>query len=85
MTGRPFLVVGDSPQALIADLSVRQAGRFFADRQRAGFNSIWINLLCDTYTGGRADGTTYDGIAPFTQAGEPVRPRTPRTSRGRTR
>jgi hypothetical protein len=67
--GRPFLIVGDSPQALIAQLSVRQAGHFFADRERAGFNSVWINLLCDTYTGGRADAETYDGIAPFKQPG----------------
>src|ERR1700761_5302186 len=49
--GRPFLIVGDSPQALIVQLSVRQAGHFFADRERAGFNSLWINLLCDVYTG----------------------------------
>jgi hypothetical protein len=68
-TGRPFLIVGDSPQALIVNLSVGQAGQFFADRQRAGFNSVWINLLCDTYTGGRASGTTYDGIAPFRKPG----------------
>ncbi len=68
-TGRPFMVVGDSPQALIAQLSVSQAGRFFADRQRAGFNSVWINLLCDAYTGGRADAKTYDGIAPFRAPG----------------
>lgn len=67
--GRPFLVVGDSPQGLIADLSVTQADHFFADRERAGFNSVWVNLLCDTYTGGRADGTTYDGIAPFRKPG----------------
>jgi hypothetical protein len=63
--GRPFLIVGDSPQALITNLSEARAGRFFADREAAGFNSVWINLLCDTYTGGRADGDTYDGIAPF--------------------
>jgi len=25
-----------------------------------------VNLLCATYTGGRADGSTYDGIVPFT-------------------
>jgi hypothetical protein len=67
--GRPFLVVGDSPQALIVQLSPTQAGRYFADRQRAGFNSVWINLLCDTYTGGRANATTYDGIAPFRTPG----------------
>ncbi len=68
--GRPFLIVGDSPQALIADLTPKQADRFFADRQAAGFNSMWINLLCDDYTGGRADGATYDGIAPFTKPGD---------------
>ena len=68
--GRPFLIVGDSPQSLIVNLSVKQADRFFANRQAAGFNSMWINLLCDQYTAGRADGTTYDGIAPFTKAGD---------------
>ena len=31
---------------------------------------MWINLLCDDYTGGRPDGTTYDGIAPFTRPGD---------------
>jgi hypothetical protein len=67
--GRPFLIVGDSPQALIANVSVPQADRFFANRQAAGVNSVWINLLCDDYTGGRPDGRTYDGIAPFTSAG----------------
>jgi Protein of unknown function (DUF4038)/Putative collagen-binding domain of a collagenase len=67
--GRPFLIVGDSPQALIVQLSVRQASHFFADRERAGFNSLWINLLCDVYTGGRADAETYDGIAPFKKPG----------------
>ena len=72
--GRPFLIVGDSPQALIADLSTSQAAGFLADREAAGFNSMWINLLCDTYTGGRADGTTYDGIAPFTTPGDLATP-----------
>jgi hypothetical protein len=69
-TGRPFLIVGDSPQGMIADLSVTQADSFFADREHAGFNAMWINLLCDEYTGGRADGTTYDGIAPFRTPGD---------------
>jgi uncharacterized protein DUF4038 len=56
--GRPFMIVGDSPQALIANVSETQADRYFADRQAAGFNSVWINLLCNDYTGGRPDGTT---------------------------
>jgi hypothetical protein len=72
--GRPFLVVGDSPQALIARESPGRAAYFFADRKAAGFNSVWINLLCDTYTGGRADGKTYDGIAPFMTPGDLATP-----------
>ena len=68
--GRPYLIVGDSPQALVAKVSETQADRFFANRQAAGFNSVWVNLLCNGYTGGRPDGTTYDGIAPFTRPGD---------------
>jgi hypothetical protein len=34
--------------------------------RRTGFNALWVNLLCATYTGGRPDGSTYDGIVPFT-------------------
>jgi hypothetical protein len=71
---RPFLIVGDSPQALIGNLSQAQADSFFADRERAGFDAMWINLLCDQYTGCRSDGTTYDGIAPFTQPGNLATP-----------
>jgi chitodextrinase len=66
----PFLIAGDSPQALIVNVSEADADAFFADRQAAGFNVVWINLLCDTYTGGRADGSTYDGILPFNTAGD---------------
>ena len=63
---KPFLITGDSPQALTVNLSEAEADAFFADRQAAGFNLVWVNLLCATYTGGRADGSTYDGIVPFT-------------------
>ncbi len=63
--GRPFLIVGDSPQALFVNLSERKAGRFLANRSTAGFNAVWVNLLCAAYTGGRDDGSTYDGIRPF--------------------
>jgi hypothetical protein len=28
------------------------------------------DLLCNTYTGGNPNGTTFDGIAPFTTAGD---------------
>src|SRR5204862_3814349 len=61
----PFLIQGDSPQALTVNLSEAEADAFFADREAAGFNTVWVNLLCATYTGGRPDGSTYDGIVPF--------------------
>jgi Protein of unknown function (DUF4038)/Putative collagen-binding domain of a collagenase len=68
--GRPFLMVGDAPQSLVVNLSEADAELYFADRQAHGFNTVWINLLCAAYTGGRVDGTTYDGIGPFTTPGD---------------
>jgi hypothetical protein len=68
--GRPFLITGDAPQALIGNLSVRDAAAYIADRKRIGFNALWVNLLCAKYTGCRDDGTTFDGIKPFTRAGD---------------
>ena len=66
----PFMIVGDSPQAMIGDLSVSDAGAFIANRKAAGFNSLWVNLLCAKYTGCRDDGSTADGIKPFTVPGD---------------
>ena len=43
--GKPFLIVGDSPQALIGDLSPKDAATYLADREKAGYNAIWVNLL----------------------------------------
>lgn len=62
----PFMIVGDSPQALMVNLTEAQAEIFFADREARGFNTLWVNLLCTTSTGGRADASTTDGILPFT-------------------
>jgi len=64
------MIVGDSPQALIVKLSLSEADGFLANRQDAGFNAVWVNLLCNAATGGRSDGTTYDGIAPFKTPGD---------------
>src|ERR1039457_5362297 len=66
MDGLPFLMAGDSPQSLMVNLSTSDADMYFANRQSHGFNTVWINLLCTTYTGGNADGSTFDGILPFT-------------------
>jgi hypothetical protein len=63
--GRPFLIVGESPQALIGNVSEAEAELFFANRQSHRFNTVWINLLCSTGTGCRPDGSTFDGILPF--------------------
>ena len=62
----PFLITGESPQATIGNLSEADAELFFANRRAHGFNTVWINLLCASYTGCRADGSTLDGVAPFT-------------------
>jgi uncharacterized protein DUF4038/collagenase-like protein with putative collagen-binding domain len=62
----PYLIAGDSPQALVVNLSTNDAQSFLADRATNGFNTVWVDVLCNTYTGGRADGSTFDGILPFT-------------------
>ena len=66
--GAPFLIAGDSPQALMVNLTEKDAEFFFANRARHGFNTVWINLLCRKGTGGRADGGTHDGLLPFKKA-----------------
>jgi Protein of unknown function (DUF4038)/Putative collagen-binding domain of a collagenase len=64
--GVPFLIAGESPQAMIGNLSEADAELFFQNRRAHGFNTVWINLLCASGTACRADGKTFDGIAPFT-------------------
>jgi uncharacterized protein DUF4038/collagenase-like protein with putative collagen-binding domain len=73
--GKQFLMVGDSPQNLIANLSVSDAAEFMANRRSYGVNALWINLFCiTTESACRKDGTTYDGIAPFLTAGDLATP-----------
>ncbi len=64
--GHPFLMVGDSPHSLTANLTEPQADTYFANRQSHGVNAAWMQALVDGYTGGRSNGATYDGILPFT-------------------
>jgi hypothetical protein len=68
--GTPFLITGESPQAMIGDLTETDAAAFFAKRASQGFNTVWINLLCNSYTGCNSDGTTWDGVQPFTTPGD---------------
>ena len=70
-TGQPFLMVGDSPQSLAVMNSESSASSYLADREAHGFNTVWVNLLCTTYTFCDADGATFDGIPPFTTGDDP--------------
>jgi Protein of unknown function (DUF4038)/Putative collagen-binding domain of a collagenase len=72
--GRPFFIVGDSPQAMIGNLPVSDAAAFIANRKAVGFNSLLVDLLCAKYTACRDDGTTIDGIKPFTTPGDLATP-----------
>jgi hypothetical protein len=62
----PFLILGDCPQSLTVNLSLTQTESYFSNRLAHGFNTMWINLVCNEYTGGRTDGSTFDGMLPFT-------------------
>ena len=61
----PFLMVGDSPQTLIANLSQADAATYINNRRRYGINTLWINILCNYSDGCNKDATTFDGIKPF--------------------
>jgi hypothetical protein len=63
--GKPFLIAGESPQAMTVNISEQEAELFFSNRKSHGFNTAWVNLICAKYTGGRLDGSTFDGIRPF--------------------
>jgi Protein of unknown function (DUF4038)/Putative collagen-binding domain of a collagenase len=64
--GKPLLVHGDSPWALMTKLSPQQARLWFADRQNQGFNAAIISLIGASENGGPSDdGATFDGLLPF--------------------
>ncbi len=69
--GTPFLIMGDAPQALVGNLSPSDMATYMANRESLGFNSLWVNLLCASYTYCNSNGTTYDGVAPFTSGSSP--------------
>jgi Protein of unknown function (DUF4038)/Putative collagen-binding domain of a collagenase len=66
--GEPFLIAGESAQAIINISLTGPASMdaYFSNRRAKGFNAVWINMLCGKYTYCPSEGTTYDGIAPFT-------------------
>jgi hypothetical protein len=68
----PVLVLGDSPHSLLVNLDTSDMTTYMADRQARGFNAILVQVLCNTYTGGNAAGTTFDAVAPFTAGSSPL-------------
>ena len=66
----PFMIVGDSPHSLIGRMSKPDAEFYMANRERFGINTLWVELLCNNKTACNSDGTTFDGIPPFTVPGD---------------
>lgn len=62
----PFFLVGDSPQTMIALLSVAEADSYLSQRAAQGFNCIMTMVLGNAMLGVPENGETYDGIHPFT-------------------
>ncbi|HKR81668.1 MAG TPA: DUF4038 domain-containing protein [Candidatus Saccharimonadales bacterium] len=65
-TGAPVLVKGDSPWAMVSDLSATQVEQWATNREGHGFNAAILSLIGNPTNGGpAASGATYDGIQPF--------------------
>ena len=69
---RPFLVVGDTPWSLIADLKDDDIKTYLDDRKKRGFNSIVVNLLEHKFA--TDPPRTRADIEPFIKAGDFSRP-----------
>jgi hypothetical protein len=66
----PSLMIGDDAASLMVNVSLSDADYYLASRASQGFNAVSIELICDGYGGGRADASTFDGLEPFTTAGD---------------
>jgi Protein of unknown function (DUF4038)/Putative collagen-binding domain of a collagenase len=68
----PFLIIGDAPHSILAKLNNADATTYLTDRGQRGFNALWIELLCDSYTFGFGTeglanyGRDVNGNNPFT-------------------
>lgn len=70
--GDPILVRGESPWAMMVDLSSAEMDTYLGNRAGYGTNLALAGLVGSTGLGGPADsGATYDGILPFT-GGDPT-------------
>src|SRR5262249_11847149 len=64
----PFLVHGDAPWSLIANLTNEQADQYLEDRHQKGFNALMVNLIEHQFAA-RAPADVY-GDAPFLVPGD---------------
>jgi hypothetical protein len=64
----PFLVVGDSPWSLIAQLDEQDIEWYLKDRRSKGFNSIIVNLIEHKFCTNPP--RTRAGLAPFIKPGD---------------
>ena len=68
----PFLIIGDAPHSILANLNNSGAVRYLTNRGQRGFNALWIELLCNSYTFGYGNegqanyGRDVNGNNPFT-------------------
>jgi len=68
----PFLIIGDAPHSILANLSNSDAATYLTNRGQRGFNALWIELLCNGYTFGYGTegtpnyGRDVNGNNPFT-------------------
>lgn len=65
-----FLMIGDDAASLMVNGSLSDAEFYLANRASNGFNVVSTELICNSYGGGRAEASTFDGIMPFTTAGD---------------
>jgi Protein of unknown function (DUF4038)/Putative collagen-binding domain of a collagenase len=69
----PFLIIGDAPHSILANLNNADTTTYLTNRGSNGFNALWIELLCDSYTGGAGTegspnyGHDVNGNDPFTR------------------
>jgi hypothetical protein len=64
--GKPILVKGDSPWAILVDASEAQMDLYVSTRAAQGFNTVLLSLLGSVANGGPSDtGATFDGMLPF--------------------
>ncbi len=70
--GKPFLITGDAAWSLIADLSVKDAGFYIADRKARGFNAILVSLIEHQFSRNAPNDAA--GNAPFFAPGDFTQP-----------